>query len=167
MNTQHGGYHPHPQRPPIQIKPAVRPRWKTPVIVAGCLIAGFVFGAALPRTSSPAADASPDRAVTVTAPAPAAPAVAEPAPAEAPAGPLTTFGAGTWEVGVDIQPGRYKTTGPDESGLGCYYSRLETGDGSLGDIIDNNISQGPVTVTIQDTDGLFETSGCAGWVLQQ
>ena len=28
------------------------------------------------------------------------------------------------------------------------------------------ISQGPATVTVKDTDGLFETSGCQDWVKQ-
>lgn len=79
----------------------------------------------------------------------------------APPGPLTTFGEGTWEVGVDIAAGKYKTTGPD--GPNCYYARLKTGDGSMGDILDNNNSNGPVTVTVKESDGYFETQGCADW----
>lgn len=38
------------------------------------------------------------------------------------------------------------------------------GDGAVGDIIDNNNSKGPVTVTIKESDGYFETQGCADWV---
>lgn len=92
-----------------------------------------------------------------TAPA-AAPAAAEPAPAQ------TTITAGTYEVGVDIEPGKYKSSGP--TGFGCYYARLKTNDGSVGDIIQNNISQGASVVTIKESDGYFETSGCEPWVKQ-
>jgi hypothetical protein len=94
--------------------------------------------------------------VTVAAPAPVPAAVVEPT------GPLTTFDAGVWEVGVDIAAGKYKTTGTD--GYGCYYARLEENDGSLGDILANGFVQGPATVTIKATDGYFETSGCEEWV---
>ncbi|WP_142104538.1 hypothetical protein [Pseudonocardia cypriaca] len=96
--------------------------------------------------------------------APAATVLPAPAP-PAPSGPLTTFGDGTWEVGVDIVPGKYKTSGPAPSGFGnCYHARLKTGDGSVGDILDNNNSKGPVTVTIKESDGYFESQGCADWV---
>jgi hypothetical protein len=65
-------------------------------------------------------------------------------------------------VSTHIQSGKYKTTGPD--GPNCYYARLKTGDGSVGGILDNNNSQGPVTVTIKESDGYFETQGCADWM---
>jgi hypothetical protein len=60
-----------------------------------------------------------------------------------------------------IAAGKYKTTGPD--GPNCYYAGLKTGDGSMGDILDNNNSNGPVTVAIKESDGYFETQGCADW----
>lgn len=81
-----------------------------------------------------------------------------------PTGPLTTFGDGVWEVGVDIAPGKYKTSGPD--GSNCYYSRLQENNGTLRDILDNGNSDGPVTITIKDSDGYFESRGCNDWVLQ-
>lgn len=93
----------------------------------------------------------------------AAPAVTEQPTPAAPAGPLTAFQDGVWEVGVDIAPGKYKGT-PLDGGLGCYYARLKANDGSFGDIIDNGIVNGPVTVTISSKDGYFETARC-GWVL--
>lgn len=85
---------------------------------------------------------------------PAPPAV----PAQVAGGPLTSFGDGTWEVGVDIEPGKYKTPGP--RGSGCYYERQGGDDGSFSDIIDNNFAEGPATVTIKASDKFFETSGC-------
>lgn len=82
------------------------------------------------------------------------------APAE-PEGPLTSFGPGTWEVGVDVAAGKYKTTG----GAQCYWARLQANDGSFGDIIDNGLGAGPQTVTIRDGE-YFETQRCADWELQ-
>lgn len=82
----------------------------------------------------------------------------------APSGPLTEIptNGGVFEVGTDIVPGKYKTEGP--AGFGCYYARLQNNDGSLRDIIDNNNTDGPATVTIKESDGYFETSGCKPWV---
>jgi hypothetical protein len=87
-------------------------------------------------------------------------------PPTTPAGPLTTFGEGVWEVGVDIVPGKYKTGGDDGGVMGCYYARKKTGDDSSGDILGQDYSHGPITVTIKDSDGYFDTSGCQDWVLQ-
>jgi hypothetical protein len=47
------------------------------------------------------------------------------------------------------------TSGPAASGG----ISAATADGSVGDILDNNNSQGPVTVTIKESDGYFETQG--------
>lgn len=75
--------------------------------------------------------------------------------------PEGTFGPGTYEVGVDIQPGKYKTAG---GGLGgsCYWARLKDTNGELDSIIANGNAQGPTTVTIKSGDGAFETT-CETW----
>jgi hypothetical protein len=65
----------------------------------------------------------------------------------------TIPGNGIFIVGVDVQPGTYKSSG----GSSCYWARLNaTGD----DIIDNNIGSGPTVLTVQPSDGMIETSGC-------
>jgi hypothetical protein len=138
------------------------------ILAAGLvgLILILAFGASVDanRAAIPTSRPAPPPSTYQVVPSPAA--VAPVAPA-VPAGPKTTFGDGVWEVGVDIVPGRYKSPGPGENGFGsCYYARLKTGDGSFGDIIDNDLSQGPVTVTIKETDGLFDTNGCQDWVKQ-
>ncbi len=169
---------PTPPPPPV-VKP-VKARRRWPWAVGGLalgLLIGSVSGAAGSSTATvTAAAAAPARTVTVTAPAPPPetitvtvpappPVQADPPAAAAPSGPLTTFGDGVWEVGVDVAAGKYKTAGPGSDGIGmCYHARLKNNDGSLGDIIDNNISQGPVTVTIKPGDGYFETNGCQDWV---
>lgn len=66
----------------------------------------------------------------------------------------TFKGDGVYVVGVDIEPGRYRSDG----GSSCYWARL-TADGT--DIIDNYLGDGQAVVTVQATDGLLEVSGCA------
>lgn len=82
------------------------------------------------------------------------------APAAA-AGPVGSFTAGTFEVGVDIAAGKYKTSGGDT----CYWARLAENDGSSGDILDNGLGAGPQTVTVRDGE-YFETQRCGTWQLQ-
>ena len=143
--------------------------WVTAGLALGLLLGGAVGtvlgGSAFPTTGVASAPVG-ERVVTVAAPAPPPETitvtVTAPAPAPAPAEPRTAFGAGLWEVGVDIAAGKYKSTGTDD--YGCYYARLERNDGTLADIITNGFTQGPATVTIVETDGYFETSGCREWV---
>ncbi|WP_214406581.1 hypothetical protein [Pseudonocardia lacus] len=152
---------------PFPSEPAHPPRrwpWLLGGLAAGLLVGGGVGATAFPSTIVQAAPA-----VTVTAPAPppetvTVTVVAPPVPAAAvePSGPLTTFSSGVWEVGVDIAAGKYKTAGTD--GYGCYYARLRENDGTLEDIISNGFVQGPATVTVRQSDGYFETSGCEDWV---
>lgn len=66
----------------------------------------------------------------------------------------TFEGDGLFVVGIDIEPGRYRSDG----GPSCYWARL-TADGT--DIIDNYLGEGQTIVTVQATDGLLEVSGCA------
>jgi hypothetical protein len=75
-----------------------------------------------------------------------------------PPGPKTTIGTnGTYAVGSDIQPGTYRTAG----GSACYWARLRTLD--TGDIIDNNVSDGPQVVRILSSDAAFMTRDCGAW----
>lgn len=105
--------------------------------------------------------------VTITKPAPAVPpvTVTKPAPpaktvtAAPPEAAGTIDGDGTYEVGADIKPGKYKTSGGD----GCYWARLRNLEGDLDSIIANNIGDGPQTVTIRKSDKGFETNRCGTW----
>jgi hypothetical protein len=75
-----------------------------------------------------------------------------------PPGPKTSIASdGTYQVGVDIVPGTYRTPG----GSGCYWARLSSL--STSDIIDNNLSSGPQVVEIQSSDKAFLTKGCTSW----
>lgn len=78
-----------------------------------------------------------------------------------PAPPATDIpGDGTFEVGVDVEPGTYVSDAPSSGS--CYWSRLSSSTGDS-NIIDNNISSGQSIVTISASDAFFETSRCDGW----
>jgi hypothetical protein len=64
-------------------------------------------------------------------------------------------------VGVDIQPGTYRTRSGTDM---CYWERLKGFGGSiLEDIIANELTSHPTIVTISPTDKGFKSSGCATW----
>jgi hypothetical protein len=105
-----------------------------------------VPGAAVTVTAPP---------VTVTKPAPPAKTVT----AQPPQAAAAITEDGTYEVGVDIKPGKYKSAGGD----GCYWARMSSLDGDLDSIITNNISDGPQTVTIKKSDKAFTTERCGEW----
>lgn len=66
---------------------------------------------------------------------------------------------GTWTVGVDIQPGTYRTAEPVTSA--CYWGIYRSGTNKA-DIIDNDIVEGGVpTVTL--SEGQDFENGCGVW----
>lgn len=64
---------------------------------------------------------------------------------------------GVYEVGVDKNPGKWKTAG---TGRSCYYAILRSS--ATNDIADNNNVTGPATVTI-NAGQYFESSRCGTW----
>jgi hypothetical protein len=98
------------------------------------------------------------------APGTAAPATAAPGAVVA-ASPASTISDGTYVVGVDIQPGMYRTAGPSEDApiKMCMWSRRKDTSGEFKSVIAMNNAQGPTTVTIKPTDGAFESRGCSPW----
>lgn len=84
-----------------------------------------------------------------------------------PAGPVTAFADGTYEIGTGpglVPPGKYKTTVPSDS-RNCYWERQKSFGGGVDSIIanDNHSAGEPVIVTIAPTDKGFKTSGCGTW----
>jgi hypothetical protein len=98
-------------------------------------------------------DAAPANAVD-------APAVAsEPTPAKTKDG---TIGEGTWEVGTDIKPGKYRTKGSEDDAFTFCMWSAKKGD----DIIDlgsSDKASDPQVVTLKK-GYVFETDGCGVWV---
>ena len=91
------------------------------------------------------------------------------APPPAPASNLPTeFGNGSFEVGVDIAPGTYRSEGPaDARALFCSFARLKTAGASytdLDELIEIQNVQGPAIVTIEASDGGFFSQNCQTWV---
>lgn len=75
--------------------------------------------------------------------------------------PVTTFAAGWWLVGRDIQPGLYRTEGEVS-----YLARLSGLGGELSDILANEaLTDGPVVVEIKEDDVAFQTQGSGTWQL--
>lgn len=130
----------------------------------GC-VHGFLGLFVLMACAAPAA--SPSTSVTATTSAPRAtyspPVTMTPTVPVIPDGTITD---GTYEIGVDVAPGKYKTSGPADTRYWpmCYWARLKDTTGDHGTIIANDNIKGQTTVTIKDSDGAFETSGCAPWV---
>jgi hypothetical protein len=77
-------------------------------------------------------------------------------------GPRTSFGPGTYQVGVDIAPGTYRTAGPSGS-TSCYWARLRDLSGGGNNIIANDLQQGPTVAAIAASDAAFTTAGCQTW----
>ena len=80
--------------------------------------------------------------------------------APAPEAQTAMSGDGTYEVGVDVQPGTYVSA--PTSGINCYWER-STGSDDLGSIIDNDNTTGQAVVTIKKSDKFFTSSGCSDW----
>ncbi|SNR98563.1 hypothetical protein [Blastococcus mobilis] len=75
----------------------------------------------------------------------------------------TSIGEGIWTVGVDVEPGTYRTAEP-LTGY-CYWAILKSGTNG-GDIIENDGPEGGVpTVTLSPGQD-FENSGCGTFVRQ-
>jgi hypothetical protein len=90
----------------------------------------------------------------------AATAQADPNEPTPPAPPKTTIDAdGTYEVGKDIQPGRYSSAGPVGDGA-CYWKRVNGTD-----IVDNALTKKAQVIQIEPTDTAFTTNECQPWQL--
>ena len=74
--------------------------------------------------------------------------------------PAAAFGDGTYRLANGFPPGTYRTLASAE---GCYWERLRGFSGHPSDIIANDISTGPMTVTVEPTDAGFRVSRCGIW----
>ena len=76
------------------------------------------------------------------------------------ASPTAPFGAGTYQVGIDIAPGTWRGTG----NTSCYWKRVQGFSGSLADIIANDFGTANPIVSIKPSDvGFQPTSNCGTW----
>jgi hypothetical protein len=138
-------------------QPITKQRWVTDGALLAfiiAIVANVIIIAVIVNRHDPASMATAHPRVQ-TMPAP-------PAPPAFPPGLAITFGAGRFVVGTDIAPGTYRTTGPSGH-LDCYWERLKDTSGGTDSIIANNLGRGPATVTIDNSDGAFQTRWCNTW----
>ena len=64
---------------------------------------------------------------------------------------------GTYVVGVDMFPGKYRSAG----GTMCHWARLRSLDTS--DMIDSKKTSGPQVIEIRGSDTAFLTQNCGTW----
>jgi len=162
--------HPLPPPPARSPKPA-DPPWRSPFAV-GAAIVVFVRWSAFMVAVGAATYPAPTATTEMAKAASPAPTYASPVPTtttttppttQAPA-PTTTAPAaikdGTYRVGVDIEPGTYRST----STASCYWARLRDFTGTGNDVIANEfVMSGLAVVTIQPGDVGFKSQKCGRW----
>ncbi|WP_314412984.1 hypothetical protein [Streptomyces sp. DSM 40484] len=70
-------------------------------------------------------------------------------------------GDGDFQVGTDVRPGTYRTTGNADA-LG-YWERAKDASGEMDSIIANDNVSGTSYVTVLKSDKLFKSGGCKDW----
>jgi hypothetical protein len=127
--------------------------------IAGAVVVIGVIASSCSKTpEAPPAPGSATAAVVPAAP-PVAPVVAPPAAT----GPLKEVGDGTYEVGVDMTPGKYKTPGPDKTGFypNCYWElNNKPGEEWNPRNVTNDNIQGPGVLTAKKGQNLKLSGGC-------
>lgn len=75
-----------------------------------------------------------------------------------------SFTDGAYEVGRELKPGTYRTEGTATPLIpSCNWKRFRVGGQGL---VASGSSTGPTTISIDPTDGAFESRGCQPWVRQ-
>lgn len=173
--------HPYPVGAPQRAKQ--KPfGWVPLLLVSGATLVlgsctGFVTGSVAGNASAePGATvtvtASPEPGPTVTEkpePAPTVTVTAKPKkekePKEKPAEESTEeISDGIYQVGDEVEPGRYRTTVPGGLFALCSYQRLKDDSGDSGSVITYKLANEgeKVSVTIKDGE-FFSTDGCGTW----
>jgi hypothetical protein len=158
----------HPGMTPLGPAQPKRSRWKAWLLGILALGIGVGIGAAAkgaPTRTVAGPTVTATTTATVTTPGPTVTATvttrrAVTATRTVTPQPAASFGDGTYVVGTDLQPGRYKTDGKSDS-FGCYWAR--DGDLSGENILANGIVNGPTTVEVRSGDTAFEVSGGCQW----
>lgn len=141
------------QAPPVATAPVARPR--TGLKVACGVVAGLLVGVLIGSAGSTQAASANGTAALPVQPAREAPAL--------PAGPRTSFTDGTYEIGADVVPGKYKTPGPaDDNILGTCYMEVGDGTSGIGGILENDNLTGPGVVTLPKGK-IFKVKGNCTW----
>jgi hypothetical protein len=126
---------------------------RTLIVVAMLAVAGCGTTKTVTVTAPPSVVTAPAVTVTVTQTVTQTQDVTPTANAQ---GQATTISDGVWVVGKDMAAGTYHTSGG--SGAQCYYALLRSSNTQ--DIITNNISAGPQTLTTSGAYAVDLSGGC-------
>jgi hypothetical protein len=72
---------------------------------------------------------------------------------------LSSFGPGTFAVGAQVAPGRWRSDGGDL----CYWERLRGLGGGLDELVASAGVPGPTEVVVSPPDVAFSSFGCGTW----
>ena len=151
---------------PVQQQPKKPKRfgWPTVIITA---VAALSLGGIIGNVGDTAPTAEPSATAIASKPAEAksAPSASKAPEAKKTTEPVaeSTIGEGTYEIGVDAKPGRYKTTVPQNSS-GCYWERTKDDSGDMDSIIANdNVNPGARASITVNSGEFFKSSGCGTW----
>ncbi len=137
------------------------PLWPWLVLTVAGIVVTAVAAIVATVSGSDSGESGPPAAtrVTVTATQFETKTVTETVSAKPPSGPLAEFSDGLFEVGKDVQPGTYRTDGPDGSNSGgCYWSRSD----ARGTVLQNGVVTDKGTVTVR-TGERIDSAGCLPW----
>jgi hypothetical protein len=70
-------------------------------------------------------------------------------------------GDSDFQVGPDLKPGTYRTTGNDD-GM-CYWERAKDAEHDIDSILANDNVNGTAVVKVGASDAYFKTTGCKDW----
>ncbi|MEU2547613.1 hypothetical protein ABZ618_19635 [Streptomyces roseolus] len=73
----------------------------------------------------------------------------------------TVDGDGDFEVGSDVKPGLYRSTGNKDAE--CYWERAKDASGEVDSILANDNVTGTAYVEIKASDKLFKSTSCGTW----
>ena len=163
-----GGLQPPYAAVPVQQQPKKPKRfgWPTVIITA---VAALSLGGIIGNVGDTGPTAEPSATATASKPAEAksGPSASKAPEAKKTTGPVaeSTMGEGTYQIGVDAKPGRYKTQAPQDS-ANCYWERLKDDRGGFDSIIaNNNVNPGArVSITVKQGE-FFNSHGCGTWTM--
>ncbi|MFJ8662206.1 hypothetical protein [Streptomyces sp. NPDC093795] len=131
---------------------------------AGAVVAVIVIGAAVGGggdSESPTAGAKQEQPAKQGGDKKAPDSKAPDAPKAPEKKVVTIDGDGDFEVGADVKPGLYRSTGNEDAG--CYWERAKSASGDTDAILANDNVTGTGYVEIKASDKLFKSSGCGTW----
>jgi hypothetical protein len=163
-----GGLQPPYAAVPVQQQPKKPKRFGWPTVIITAL-AALSLGGIIGNVGDTGTTAEPSATATASKPAEAksGPSASKAPEAKKTTEPVaeSTMGEGTYQIGVDAKPGRYKTQAPQDS-ANCYWERLKDDRGGFDSIIaNNNVNPGArVSITVKQGE-FFNSHGCGTWTM--